>query len=169
MFFCSFPGPRSFAYLVVPVRVWDSAGSYRPWPRVSLSPLSLRLSLGFYRQSSPPDLFSKYPDARLIQGPTHLFPARYSVRSLQSIFMAGDVIPLLVTNGSALLGISFCSFCSMPGSLTNDRHEVLCESGTKALTIKQNHVVLRDPRNRMALITPPLLQLFLFSFTARKM
>ena len=54
----------------------------------------------------------------------------------------------------------------MPGSLTNDRHEVLCESGTKALIIKQNLVVLRDPRNRMALIAPPLLQLFLFSFTA---
>jgi hypothetical protein len=41
--------------------VWGSACLYRPWPRVSLSPLSLRLSLGFYRQSSSPGLLAKYP------------------------------------------------------------------------------------------------------------
>lgn len=36
----------------------------------------------------------------------------------------------------------------------------------KALIIKETLAVLRDPRNRVALIAPPLLQLFLFSFTA---
>jgi len=36
---------------------------------------------------------------------------------------------------------------------------------TKALIIKETLAVLRDPRNRVALIAPPLLQLFLFSFT----
>jgi len=35
----------------------------------------------------------------------------------------------------------------------------------KALFIKETLAVLRDPRNRVALIAPPLLQLFLFSFT----
>jgi ABC-2 type transport system permease protein len=35
----------------------------------------------------------------------------------------------------------------------------------KALIIKETLAVLRDPRNRVALIAPPLLQLFLFSFT----
>jgi ABC-2 type transport system permease protein len=35
----------------------------------------------------------------------------------------------------------------------------------KALVIKETLAVLRDPRNRVALIAPPLLQLFLFSFT----
>ncbi|MBV9492484.1 MAG: ABC transporter permease [Verrucomicrobia bacterium] len=35
----------------------------------------------------------------------------------------------------------------------------------KALIRKETLVVLRDPRNRVALIAPPLLQLFLFSFT----
>jgi ABC-2 type transport system permease protein len=36
----------------------------------------------------------------------------------------------------------------------------------KALIIKETLAVLRDPRNRIALIAPPLLQLFVFSFTA---
>ena len=36
----------------------------------------------------------------------------------------------------------------------------------RALIIKETLAVLRDPRNRVALIAPPLLQLFLFSFTA---
>jgi len=35
----------------------------------------------------------------------------------------------------------------------------------RALIIKEILAVLRDPRNRVALIAPPLLQLFLFSFT----
>jgi ABC-2 type transport system permease protein len=35
----------------------------------------------------------------------------------------------------------------------------------KSLIIKETLAVLRDPRNRVALIAPPLLQLFLFSFT----
>jgi ABC-2 type transport system permease protein len=35
----------------------------------------------------------------------------------------------------------------------------------KALIIKETLAVLRDPRNRVALIAPPLLQLFIFSFT----
>jgi ABC-2 type transport system permease protein len=35
----------------------------------------------------------------------------------------------------------------------------------KTLIIKETLVVLRDPRNRVALILPPLLQLFVFSFT----
>ena len=47
---------------------------------------------------------------RFIQGLTYLFPARYFVQSLQSIFMAGDVIPILVANGSALLGFSVLFF-----------------------------------------------------------
>ena len=47
---------------------------------------------------------------RFVQGLTYLFPARYFVQSLQSIFMAGDVIPILVANGSALLGFSVLFF-----------------------------------------------------------
>jgi ABC-2 type transport system permease protein len=35
----------------------------------------------------------------------------------------------------------------------------------KSLFLKETLAVLRDPRNRVALIAPPLLQLFLFSFT----
>jgi ABC-2 type transport system permease protein len=47
---------------------------------------------------------------RFIQGLTYLFPAWYFFQSLQSIFMAGDVIPVLVANGSALLGFSALFF-----------------------------------------------------------
>jgi len=36
----------------------------------------------------------------------------------------------------------------------------------QSLIIKETLAVLLDPRNRVALIAPPLLQLFLFSFTA---
>ena len=48
----------------------------------------------------------------------------------------------------------------------------ICGKGTgsmwkriKALIIKETLAVLRDPRNHAALIAPPLLQHFLFSFT----
>jgi ABC-2 type transport system permease protein len=53
----------------------------------------------------------------------------------------------------------------MQGSLTNGWHEVGMWKRIKALIIKETLAVLRDPRNRVALIAPPLLQLFLFSFT----
>ena len=47
---------------------------------------------------------------RIIQGLTYLFPARYFVQILQSIFLAGDVIPILVSNGLALAGFSVLLF-----------------------------------------------------------
>lgn len=49
--------------------------------------------------------------------------------------------------------------------LTSDWPETAMWNRTKALIIKETLAVLRDPRNRVALIAPPLLQLFLFSFT----
>jgi drug efflux transport system permease protein len=42
----------------------------------------------------------------IVQGLTYLFPARYFVQSLQSIFLAGDVYPILISNGLILLGFS---------------------------------------------------------------
>lgn len=47
---------------------------------------------------------------RIIQGLTYLFPARYFVQGLQSIFLAGDVTAILVSNGLALLGFSVVFF-----------------------------------------------------------
>ena len=39
----------------------------------------------------------------VIQGITHIVPARYFVAILQTVFMAGDVWPVLLTNSAALL------------------------------------------------------------------
>ncbi len=39
---------------------------------------------------------------RLIQLLTYLFPARYFVQGLQTIFLAGDIRPILLTNGAIL-------------------------------------------------------------------
>jgi ABC-2 type transport system ATP-binding protein len=47
---------------------------------------------------------------RIIQGLSYLFPARYFVQGLQSIFLAGDVTSILVSNGLALLGFSLLLF-----------------------------------------------------------
>jgi ABC-2 type transport system permease protein len=38
----------------------------------------------------------------VIQGITHLVPARYFVAILQSIFLAGDVWPVILANSAAL-------------------------------------------------------------------
>ncbi len=43
---------------------------------------------------------------KIIQGLTYVFPARYFVQGLQSIFLAGDVMPILLSNGIILAG--FC-------------------------------------------------------------
>lgn len=45
-----------------------------------------------------------------IQWLTHLFPARYYVQALQTIFLAGDVPYLLVTNGLVLLAFAVLFF-----------------------------------------------------------
>jgi len=39
----------------------------------------------------------------VIQGITHVIPARYFVAILQTVFMAGDIWPVLLTNSAALL------------------------------------------------------------------
>jgi drug efflux transport system permease protein len=46
----------------------------------------------------------------IIQGLTYLFPARYFVQGLQSIFLAGDVVPILFSNGLVLVGFSILLF-----------------------------------------------------------
>jgi ABC-2 type transport system permease protein len=46
----------------------------------------------------------------IIQGLTYLFPARYFVQGLQSIFLAGDVVPILLSNGLVLVGFSVFLF-----------------------------------------------------------
>lgn len=46
----------------------------------------------------------------IVQGLTYLFPARYFVQALQSIFLAGDVLPILLSNGLVLLGFSALLF-----------------------------------------------------------
>ena len=46
----------------------------------------------------------------IIQGLTYLFPARYFVQALQSVFLAGDVMPILLSNGLVLLGFSALLF-----------------------------------------------------------
>src|SRR5207249_6143778 len=46
----------------------------------------------------------------IIQGLTYLFPARYFVQGLQSIFLAGDIAPILLSNGLVLVGFSILLF-----------------------------------------------------------
>jgi ABC-2 type transport system permease protein len=46
----------------------------------------------------------------IVQGLTYLFPARYFVQALQSTFLAGDVLPILLSNGLVLLGFSALLF-----------------------------------------------------------
>lgn len=46
----------------------------------------------------------------IIQGLTYLFPARYFVQGLQSIFLAGDVPRILLSNGIVLAGFSALLF-----------------------------------------------------------
>ena len=46
----------------------------------------------------------------IVQGLTYLFPARYFVQALQSVFLAGDVMPILLSNGLVLLGFSALLF-----------------------------------------------------------
>jgi ABC-2 type transport system permease protein len=46
----------------------------------------------------------------IVQALTYLFPARYFVQGLQTIFLAGDVVPILLSNGLVLVGFSVLLF-----------------------------------------------------------
>jgi len=46
----------------------------------------------------------------IVQALTYLFPARYFVQGLQTIFLAGDVVPILLSNGLVLAGFSVLLF-----------------------------------------------------------
>jgi ABC-2 type transport system permease protein len=46
----------------------------------------------------------------IVQALTYLFPARYFVQGLQTIFLAGDVVPVLLSNGLVLVGFSVLLF-----------------------------------------------------------
>jgi ABC-2 type transport system permease protein len=46
----------------------------------------------------------------IVQALTYLFPARYFVQGLQTIFLAGDVVPILLSNGLMLVGFSVLLF-----------------------------------------------------------
>ena len=45
-----------------------------------------------------------------VRGLTFLFPARYFVQGLQTIFLAGDIMPILVSNGLILAAFSAVIF-----------------------------------------------------------
>jgi ABC-2 type transport system permease protein len=46
----------------------------------------------------------------IVQALTYLFPARYFVQGLQTIFLAGDIVPILLSNGLVLAGFSVLLF-----------------------------------------------------------
>jgi ABC-2 type transport system permease protein len=46
----------------------------------------------------------------IVQGLTYIFPARYFVQGLQTIFLAGDIVPILLSNGLVLVGFSILLF-----------------------------------------------------------
>ena len=46
----------------------------------------------------------------IVQALTYIFPARYFVQGLQTIFLAGDVVPILLSNGLVLAGFSVLLF-----------------------------------------------------------
>ena len=56
------------------------------------------------------EIDSMAPPIRLL---TYVLPARYFVSSLQTLFLAGDVMSVLVPNGLVLLGMAAALFCAL--------------------------------------------------------
>ncbi len=74
--------------------------------------------------------------------------------------------PLFLPNIWQMLGFGGCSFSLHLWSRGGGSHEPRPDAQVWAMIVKELWAVLRDPRARIMLIVPPLLQLFIFGFAS---
>ena len=101
-----------------------------------------------------------------LQALTYIFPVRYLVSILQTLFLAGTVWPLILPNLAALARgrAPWRSAATMAVSAA--------EAGLAmwrrilALVLKELTSLWKDPKTRAVLLVPPLVQVFIFSYAA---
>ncbi len=100
---------------------------------------------------------------------TYVLPARYFVVLLQTVFLAGDVWSVVLPNAAVLVGMAVIFLGLAP------RHEE--EAGVRrvmlasilrifALVRKEFLAIMKDPRSRVILFMPPLVQTMLYGYAA---
>ena len=112
-------------------------------------------------------IFDLESTPRFIQLISHIVPARYFVTISHTLFMAGDVWPVLLPNGLVLggmavlfVGLAYQKYNEAAGEIMQSLRRIL------ALVIKEFVIILKDPKSRVVIIGPPLLQFFVFGYAA---
>ena len=97
---------------------------------------------------------------------TYLLPPRYFVASLQTLFLAGDVMSVLVPDTLALLADER-GVVGVAGAHDPDAIGITpMWQRIRTLIVKEFLAVWRDPKSRAILIVPPLVEMLVFSFAA---
>ncbi len=105
-----------------------------------------------------------------VQIVTYLLPARYFVALLQTIFLAGDIWSVILPNAAVL-----ALMAPRPDGRGARRHAqearlrpAMRESVLRILTLvrKELLALINDPRSRVILVVPVVLQSFLFGYAA---
>ena len=112
------------------------------------------------------DLRSVPTAVRLI---TYVLPARYYVALLQSVFLAGDVWAVIVPEHAGARGDGGRAGARQPRRDAQDpgMNRMLGSLlRILALTRKELLAVLKDPRSRMSLLIPPMVQALIFGYAA---
>ncbi len=102
----------------------------------------------------------------IIQVLTHIIAARYFVTLLQTLFLAGDIWPVILRN--VWHGHPVCLFSRHRTAAFSQEVGLmrLVLQRVIALAIKELLSLLRDPASRAVLIGPPIIQLVVFGYAA---
>ena len=112
------------------------------------------------------DLRSMPAVVRLI---SYVLPARYYVALLQTVFLAGDVWGVILPNAPVLaaMAVALASAAAPHAQeLGMSDHAWTRCSRILALIRKELLAILKDPRSRMSLLIPPMLQCLIFGYAA---
>ncbi len=101
---------------------------------------------------------------RWLQLVTYAVPARYLVSILQTLFLAGDVWAVMLPN---LAGLGVAAILAVSATLVGDAAQArLMLRRILALIVKELVGLWKDPKTRVVILVPPLVQVVMFAYAA---
>ena len=101
---------------------------------------------------------------RWLQLVTYVVPARYLVSILQTLFLAGDVWAVVLPN---LAGLGVAAVLAVSATHGRDTAQArLMLRRILALIVKELVGLWKDPKTRVVILVPPLVQVVIFAYAA---
>ena len=106
----------------------------------------------------------------LVRMITYVLPARYYVALLQTMFLAGDIWPVILPN-MVVLAVMAAVLLLLTRQVDTETIGVSIGCSMRlfrilALTRKELLAILKDPRSRYNLLIPPILQCLIYGYVA---